>query len=148
VACRRDNVTADAAGRIGIFPLDLPELLHDAEHQNCRLFIHAEHCRVLRRIQVQTDDVGGFRFEIRIVAGQLTPDPMRFQARFFPHPVHRIFADAQMNREFAATSVSIHRLAFPWPSFSNKSLKFAIFGPRDLVRAAVLGRPCFLKIVP
>jgi hypothetical protein len=30
VACRRDNVTADAAGRIGIFPLDLPELLHDA----------------------------------------------------------------------------------------------------------------------
>jgi hypothetical protein len=30
VACRRDNVTADAAGRIGIFPLDLPELLRDA----------------------------------------------------------------------------------------------------------------------
>jgi hypothetical protein len=30
VACRRDNVSADAAGRIGIFPLDLPELLHDA----------------------------------------------------------------------------------------------------------------------
>jgi hypothetical protein len=30
VACRTDNVTADAAGRIGIFPLDLPELLHDA----------------------------------------------------------------------------------------------------------------------
>ena len=30
VACRRDNVTADAAGRVGIFPLDLPELFHDA----------------------------------------------------------------------------------------------------------------------
>jgi hypothetical protein len=29
-ACRRDNVTADAAGRIGIFPLDLPEMLLDA----------------------------------------------------------------------------------------------------------------------
>jgi hypothetical protein len=28
VACRRDNVTADAAGWPGIFPLDLPELLH------------------------------------------------------------------------------------------------------------------------
>jgi hypothetical protein len=27
---RRDNVTADAAGRIRIFPLDLPEWLHDA----------------------------------------------------------------------------------------------------------------------
>jgi hypothetical protein len=30
VACRRDNATADAAGRIGILPLDLPGLLHDA----------------------------------------------------------------------------------------------------------------------
>ena len=30
VACRTDNVTADAAGRIGIFPVDLPELLHGA----------------------------------------------------------------------------------------------------------------------
>ena len=30
VACRRDNITADAAGQIEIFPLDLPELLHDA----------------------------------------------------------------------------------------------------------------------
>jgi hypothetical protein len=29
VACRRDNVTADTAGRIRIFPLDLSELLHD-----------------------------------------------------------------------------------------------------------------------
>jgi hypothetical protein len=30
VAGHRDNVSADAAGRIGIFPLHLPELLHDA----------------------------------------------------------------------------------------------------------------------
>jgi hypothetical protein len=30
VEYRRDNVTANAAGRIGISPLDLPELLHDA----------------------------------------------------------------------------------------------------------------------
>jgi len=29
VACRRDNITADAAGRIVIFQLDLPELLHE-----------------------------------------------------------------------------------------------------------------------
>jgi hypothetical protein len=30
MACRRHDVTADAAGRIGIFPLDLRGLLHDA----------------------------------------------------------------------------------------------------------------------
>ncbi|MGA8027389.1 MAG: hypothetical protein WB992_09595 [Bryobacteraceae bacterium] len=60
----------------------------------------------------QSDDVGGFRFEIRIVAGQVTLDPMRLQARFFPHPVHHIFADTQMGRELTNASASIHRLAF------------------------------------
>jgi hypothetical protein len=34
VACRRNNVTADAAGRIGIFPLDLPELPTRANKPN------------------------------------------------------------------------------------------------------------------
>ena len=58
---------------------------------------------MLRRVQVQTDDVGGFRFEIGIVAGQVSLDPMWFQARLLPHPVHHIFADAQMGREVAAT---------------------------------------------
>jgi hypothetical protein len=29
VGCRRDNVTADAAARIGIFPLDLAEMHRD-----------------------------------------------------------------------------------------------------------------------
>jgi hypothetical protein len=29
VACRRDNVPADAAGQFGTSPLDLPELLND-----------------------------------------------------------------------------------------------------------------------
>jgi hypothetical protein len=45
------------------------------------------------------------RFEVRIVGGQVTLDSMRFQARFFPHPVHDIFADTQMDSEFAATPV-------------------------------------------
>ena len=80
---------------------------------NRRLFIHAEHGRMLRRIQVQTDDVGRFRFEIRIVAGQVTLDPMRFQARLFPHPMHQVFADAQMRpRVCGNSSASSHRLAF------------------------------------
>jgi len=38
-------------------------------------------------------------------ADQVTLDPMRFQARSLPHPVHHIFADAQMGRDFAATAV-------------------------------------------
>jgi hypothetical protein len=39
--------------------------VEQVERLNRRLSIHAEHCRVLRRIQVQTDEVGRFRFEIR-----------------------------------------------------------------------------------
>jgi hypothetical protein len=42
------------------------------------------------------DNVSGLRFEILTVAGQVTLNPMRFQPRFFPHPVHPIFADAQL----------------------------------------------------
>src|SRR5580692_6122522 len=34
---------------------------------NCRLFIHAEHCRVSRRVQVQPNDVGSLLLKIRIV---------------------------------------------------------------------------------
>ncbi|RSL17641.1 hypothetical protein EDE15_3176 [Edaphobacter aggregans] len=33
LASRGDNITADEADQTGIFPLDLPELLHDAVKQ-------------------------------------------------------------------------------------------------------------------
>lgn len=65
--------------------------------------IDAEHSGVLRRPQIQADNVGRFAFELRIVAGQVTLQAMGFEASFFPEPMHSVLADSQRGRQFAAT---------------------------------------------
>ena len=65
--------------------------------------IDAEHGGMLRRPQIQADNVGRFAFELRIVAGQVTLQAMGFQASFFPDPMHSVLADSQRCRQFAAT---------------------------------------------
>ena len=67
------------------------------------LLINAEHGGMLRRPQIQSDNVGGFAFELRIVAGHVTLQAMGLQSSFFPDPMHRVFADSQRCRQFAAT---------------------------------------------
>jgi hypothetical protein len=65
--------------------------------------IDAEHSGMLRRPQIQADNVGRFAFELGIVAGQVTLQTMRFQARFFPDPMHSVFADSERGRQLTAT---------------------------------------------
>ena len=72
---------------------------------NGGLLIDAEHGRVLRRVQVETEDVGGFAFEIGIVAGHIAFQTMRLQTRFLPNAMHGVFADAQRGGQLAATPV-------------------------------------------
>ena len=72
---------------------------------NGGLLIDAEHGRVLRRVQIEADDVGGFGFELGIVAGHVAFEAMRLQARFLPNPMHGVFADAQRGGQLAATPV-------------------------------------------
>ena len=72
---------------------------------NRRLFIHTEHRCVSRRVQVQPYDIGGLGFKVRIVAGHVAFQPMRFQAGFLPGAMHRIFANAERRSQFAATPV-------------------------------------------
>jgi len=67
------------------------------------LLVDAEDRGVLRRIQVQSENIGRFAFELGIVAGQVTLQAMGFQAGFFPDPMHGVFAHAQRRRQFAAT---------------------------------------------
>jgi hypothetical protein len=62
---------------------------------NGGLFIDAEHRRVLLRMQIEAQDVGGFAFEFRIVAGHVAFKTVRLQARFLPNAIHGIFADTQ-----------------------------------------------------
>jgi hypothetical protein len=67
------------------------------------LLIDAKHGGMLRRLQIQAENVGRFAFKLGIVAGQVTLQTMGFQARFFPDPMHSVLADAQRGRQFAAT---------------------------------------------
>jgi len=60
---------------------------------------------VLRRVQIETEDVGGFAFEFGIVAGPVAFEAVRLQACFLPNAMHGIFADAQHRGQFAATLV-------------------------------------------
>jgi len=59
---------------------------------NRRLLIDAKDRRVLRRIQVQANDVGGFFFETWIVGRHVAVQPVRLQSRLRSHPLHGGFA--------------------------------------------------------
>ena len=72
---------------------------------NGGLLIDAEHGCVLGRVQIEAEDVGGFAFELGIVARHVAFEPVRLQAGFLPNPMHGIFADAQHGSQFAATPV-------------------------------------------
>ena len=66
---------------------------------------------MLRRMQVQTDDVSRFVFKIRIIAGHVPFQSVRFQLRLRQNPLHRGLAEAQLARQFPAGPV---RAAVPW----------------------------------
>ena len=72
---------------------------------NRRLFIHAEHCGVLRRIQVKANDVGRLLLKVRIVRGHVAPDPMRLEAMLAPHAGHHHVAHLQVRGELARAPV-------------------------------------------
>jgi hypothetical protein len=56
---------------------------------NLTLFIAAQHQRMLRRTQIQPDDVFELRDEIQITRHLETLDPMRLQTIGSPHPPDR-----------------------------------------------------------
>src|ERR1700759_4443959 len=68
-----------------------------------RLLIHTEHGGMLRRVQIQSDNVGGLRLEVRIIACHIPLQPMRLQPSFFPDAMDGILADAQLRGQLAAT---------------------------------------------
>jgi hypothetical protein len=78
---------------------------------NGRLFIEAKHSCMLRRMQVQTDNVSRFAFEIRIVAGHIPFQSVRFQLGLGQNSLHRGLAERQLARQFTAGPV---RAAVPW----------------------------------
>ena len=74
-------------------------------HECYRSSVYIPGSLLLRRAQIEAEDVGGFAFEFRIVAGHVAFETVRFQARFLPHAMHGLFADAERSGQFAATPV-------------------------------------------
>src|SRR5277367_2558930 len=80
--------------------------IESIQRLNGSLLVDTKYGRMLRRVQVQPDNVSGFGFEIRIVAGQVALQAVRLQAGLFPHPMHSVLADAQRCGKLATTPVS------------------------------------------
>src|ERR1700704_1110218 len=59
------------------------------------LFIDTEDRRVRWRLNVQANDVDGFLFKLRIVAGRITPRRMRLNPEMAPDPADAGLAKAQ-----------------------------------------------------
>ena len=72
---------------------------------NGGLFVHAKHCRMLRRFDVQPDNISRLEFEIRVVGGHVAFDPMRLESGPLPHPRDHHMANAQVAGQLAATPV-------------------------------------------
>ena len=58
------------------------------------LFVATEHERLLRRIEVQTDDIPKLRLEVRIFGEFEGADKMRFEIVPLPDPLHRTMRDS------------------------------------------------------
>ena len=71
-----------------------------------RLFVDAEDCRVLGRVHVEANHVGGLGLEIRVVGGHVAIKAMRLQTGTRPDPGHPHVADPEHLSQLAGTPVS------------------------------------------
>ena len=60
---------------------------------------------MLRRFHVESDDVGGFLFEVRIVASHVAIQPVRFEASLPPNALHAGFAQSESRRHLSTSPV-------------------------------------------
>jgi hypothetical protein len=60
------------------------------------LFVDAKHRRMLRRFDIQPNNIGRLELEIRVVGSHVAFDPMGLKPGTLPHPRHHHVADAQV----------------------------------------------------
>jgi hypothetical protein len=67
-----------------------------------RLFVDAEHQRVLRGVEVQADNIGRFRGKLRVGTDTPRAMPAQLNALFAQHPSNRGVRDAERRRQCTA----------------------------------------------
>ena len=73
--------------------------IETVERLNLRLLVEREDSRVLGRIQVQANHVGGLGLEVGIVRGHITLGPVRLDASPTPDPLNQHVADPKCGPE-------------------------------------------------
>src|SRR5437016_1104657 len=63
------------------------------------LLVNAEYSGVHRRFEVQADDIGGFLFELRIIAGHVAARTVGLQPKLAPYPTDGRLTDTQFLRK-------------------------------------------------
>jgi len=77
------------------------------------LFVNAKHHRVLRRFDVQPDNIRRLGLKVGVVGSHVAFDPMGFKPGAPPHPRHHHMANAQVPGRLAAIGSSTHVSQFP-----------------------------------
>src|SRR5271167_236414 len=75
------------------------------ERLDGRLLIDAKDRCMLRRMQIQTNDIGGFGLKVWIIRGHVAFQPMWPQSMLAPHPRHHHVTETQSGGEFARAPV-------------------------------------------
>ena len=86
--------SARRKGKDGVLPI---------QRLNGALLIDAEYCGMLRRVQIQSDDVSGLGFKIRIVGGKIAFASMWPQSMLSPHTRDHRVRNMQLRSQFSGT---------------------------------------------
>jgi hypothetical protein len=87
------------------------------------LFVDAEHRSMLRRIDIQADDVGSLRFEVGIIRCHVPFDSMRLQTGTSPDPRHHHMSHSEFLGESPSTPMSRAVRRAPAGPLEDPSLK-------------------------
>jgi hypothetical protein len=112
--------------------------VESVQRLNSRFLIHTKHSRVLRRIHVQPDDVGGFLLKLRIAASQVAFQPMWFEIRFRQYPLYSGLASAPISPPICGRTSAC----------SHGSASGVLAGSRAIVWSVWQRVVCFLCVVP
>src|SRR5215469_2780084 len=70
--------------------------IKSVECLNRALLIHTKDCSLERRLKIQTDDVGGLLFELRVIADHVPTHSMRLNTEMAPDTAHARLTYAQL----------------------------------------------------
>ena len=117
------TVSLGSAGRKG------PHRIQAVQGLDCSLFVYAKDGGVIRRVQIEADNVGGLLLEVGILAEHVTAQPVRLKAMPSPHPRNGHVIGAKHSGQPATAPVGGSVLRATTGPLQNACLKLRGIGP-------------------